>query len=733
MTGLPPDAEVLGEPVDRIDGRPKVTGGARYPSDVHYPGMAYAALVQSAVAAGTIRRIETAEALAAPGVLAVLTHENAPPLADGPASLLGPPPRYPLRDARVVHHGQHVAVVVADTAERARTAARLVRVAYEEDAPRLDLEDPGAAVTVDPYGTDSERGDVPAALAAADVVHDETFRTAPVSHCPIGPFATVARWADGRLVVHDATQWPMLARTVFATMFSVPEEHVRVLVPYLGGGFGAGLRTSPHSVLTVLAARELGRPVKLVLTRPQMFTSIGHRPPTVQRIALGATRDGRLLALHHEGTATTGAEEFNAEPITSGTAAAYACPNVVTRDRLVALNLPNPAAMRAPGHTEGSFALESAMDELSSVLGVDPLELRLRNLAEVHPPSGLPWSSNGLRACYEAGAERFGWRDRDPMPRATRDGEWLVGQGMAGSTYAWWSAPCRAAVAVARDGTAVVRSAATDIGTGTYTIGAQVAAELLGLGVDRVRVEIGDTDLPPAPQSGGSGLAVAFTGAIEEAVHQVLARFMRMVRDDPHSPLRGRRYDEVVAADGCLRLAGDPSVGESYGEILGRHGLDDVTATGECDPRSPQEGADVVRAGAFAAQFAEVRVHERLGVVRVSRVVSAVDAGRVLNPTTARGQIAGAVVMALGMALFEETGFDPRLGRVTNATLADYLVPVHADVPDIDVLFVGRPDPLAPLGAKGLGELGLTATPAAVANAVFHATGVRPRALPIRL
>ncbi len=733
MTDPPSSAEVLGEPVDRIDGRLKVTGGARYPSDVSLPGMVHAALVQSTVAAGTIRRIGTGEALAAPGVLAVFTHENAPPLADGPSSLLGPPPRYPLQDARIVHHGQHVAVVVADTAERARAAARLVRVAYEEAEPRLDLEDPAATVTADPYGMDSERGDVPAALAAADVVHDETFRTSPVSHCPIGPFATVAAWEDGRLLVHEATQWPVFARTVFATMFSVPEERVRVLVPYLGGGFGAGLRTSPHSVLTVLAARELGRPVKLVLTRPQMFTSIGHRPPTVQRIALGAGRDGRLVALHHEGTATTGAEEFNAEPMTAGTATAYACPNVVTRDRLVALNIPNPAAMRAPGHTEGSFALESAMDELSYVLGIDPLELRLRNLAEVHPPSGLPWSSNGLRACYEAGAERFGWRDRDPEPRAGRDGEWLVGQGMAGSTYSWWSAPCRAEVTVARDGTALVRSAATDIGTGTYTIGAQVAAELLGLDVDRVRVEIGDTDLPPAPQSGGSGLAIAFTGAIEEAVHQVLARLTRMARDDPRSPLRGRRPEEVVAAGGRLHLAGDPSVGEGWGEILDRHGLPVLAATGERDPRPPQEGADVARAGAFAATFVEVRVHERLGVVRVSRVVSAVDAGRVLNLKTARSQIAGAVVMSLGMALLEETVLDPRDGRFTNATLSDYLVPVQADVPDIDALFVGRPDPHAPLGVKGLGEIGLTATPAAVANAVFHATGVRSRALPLRL
>ncbi|MCI2419817.1 xanthine dehydrogenase family protein molybdopterin-binding subunit [Saccharopolyspora sp. K220] len=732
MTSVPAN-KVLGEPVDRIDGRLKVTGAAPYPSDVGYPDMAHAVLVQSTIAAGSIRAIDTAEALAAPGILTVITHENVPPLADAPMTPLGPSPRFPLKDDRIVHHGQHVAVVVAQTPEQARAAARLVRVDYEQTAAVLGIGNPEATVTTNPFGMDAERGDVAGALASADVVYDETFRMAPETNNPIGLFATVARWDGGRLLVHDSSQWPVLARRSLAAVFSLPEADVRVLVPYLGGGFGAGLRTWPHVILTALAARVLERPVKLVLTRAQMFTSIGHRPESVQRVRIGATREGRLVAIDHEGTSTCGAEETNLEPITMATPAGYACPNVATRDRLVHLNIPNPGPMRGPGHVQGNFAIESAMDELSYHLGIDPLELRLRNHADVHPPTGLPWSSNALRECYRMGAERIGWNSRNPRPRSLREGEWLIGYGVAGVTFGWYATPCQARLSIGQDGTARVRSASTDIGTGTYTITAQLAAELLGLDVDRVHVELGDSDLPPAPQSGGSGLAVSLTGAIEDGAAKLVQAFSALVRGDDRSPLHGRQSSEITATNGRIHLAGDPTVGETYAGILARHDLDELAVVGEKTPNPQADGTTMVPAGAFAAQFAEVRVHEDLGILRVARLVSAVDAGRLLNEKTARSQVAGAVVMGIGMAHLEETTFDADNGRITNATFGDYLIPVNADVPDLDVVFVGEPDRFNPLGIKGVGEVGLVGVPAAIANAVYHATGKRVRDLPITI
>ncbi|MBE1486337.1 xanthine dehydrogenase family protein molybdopterin-binding subunit [Plantactinospora soyae] len=721
---------LLGDPVDRVEGPLKVTGTAPYPSDVALPGLVHAALVQSPIGAGTISRIDTGPAEAAPGVVAVLTYQNTPELAAPPPSPFGSPPRYPFTDNRILHYGQHVAIVVAGTPEQAATAARLVEVDYAETPPVLGIDNPRAPVLENPYGTDTERGDAAAGLAAAEVVLDATFAIAPETNNPLGLFTTVACWEADRLVVHETTQWPMLVRSTLAAVFGVPEGNVRVLVPHIGGGFGAGLRVPPHTVLTVLAARTLDRPVKLVLTRPQMFTSIGHRPETVQRVRLGATRDGRLVAIDHEGTSTIGIEETNLEPLSRGTALAYACPNVATRDRQVRLNIPNPGWMRAPGTVQGHFALESALDELAYELGIDPLELRLRNYAEVHPQSGLPWSSKALRDCYRVGAERFGWAGRNPGIRSTRDGNWLVGYGMAGVTFEWYQSPCRASISIRRDGTAQVRSAATDLGTGTYTIATQLAAELLGLDRGRVRVAIGDSDLPPAPQSGGSGLAVALSAAIHATAGNLLRAFLTLVAGDDRSPLRGREPDEVRATDGRLHLVHDPSVGETYLDILARHGRDELTADGEATPQV--DGVPMAPSGSFAARFVEVRVDEELGLLRVRRIVTVVDAGRVLNRKTARSQIIGATVMGLGMAMLERTVFDPA-GRVANATFGEYLIPVHADVPELDVVFLGAPDGLHPVGMKGLGEIGIVGVAPAIANAVFHATGRRIRSLPITI
>jgi xanthine dehydrogenase YagR molybdenum-binding subunit len=694
---------IIGDPVDRVDGPLKVTGAAPYPSDFTFPDLTHAVLVQSTIAAGTIRRIDAAKAEAAPGVLAVITHENAPALVEGPMTRLGPSPPFPLKDNRILHQGQHVAVVVARTRERAGAAARLVEIDYEEAAPVLRIDDPRAPVLVNRWAQDVDRGDVTAALASAEVVYDEIFTTAPVTPNPMGLFATVARWEGGQLTVHDTNQDPMNTRRALATVFDLPETHVRVLVPYLGGGFGAGLRAWPHVVLTALAARVVGRPVKLVLTRPQMFTSVGHRPETLQRVRLGATRDGRLVALDHEGTSTIGAlDDGGVEPVTQVTGNAYACPNVATHDRRARLHIPSPHWMRGPGTTQGNFAVETALDELSYTLGMDPIELRLRNYAEVHPGSGGPWSSKALRECYSAGAERFGWARRTPEIGSMRDGDWLIGYGMAGVTFTSGQAPCQATVSIRRDGTAHVRSAATDLGTGTYTIATQVTAELLGLDIDQVHVEIGDSDLPFAPYSGGSGMATSLSGAIHDAVGKLVRAFVDVVADDESSPLRGRSPAEVTTTKSGIQFVDAPSIGETYIDILARHGLAEIAADGERDPQA--DARNPTANGSFAAWFAEVRVDVDLGVLRVSRIVSAVDAGRVLNEKLARSQMIGGAVMAIGMTMLEEIVFDPETGRIANATFGDYLIPANADVPDLDIIFVGTPDTVRPLGIKGYGR-----------------------------
>jgi xanthine dehydrogenase YagR molybdenum-binding subunit len=422
-------------------------------------------------------------------------------------------------------------------------------------------------------------------------------------------------------------------------------------------------------------------------------------------------------------------DDGGVEPVTQGTGNAYSCPNVATHDRRARLHIPSPHWMRAPGTAQGNFAMESALDELSYTLGIDPIELRLRNYTDVHPGSGRPWSSKALRECYHAGAERFGWARRIPQTRSMRDGNWLVGYGMAGVTFTPGQAPCQATVSVRRDGTAHVRSAATDLGTGTYTVAAQVTAELLGLDTSQVHVEIGDSDLPPAPYSGGSGMATSLSGAIQDAVGNLVRAFLDFAVADKSSPLRGRRADEVITTQGGIYVAGAPSIGETYACILARHGRQEITADGESNPRV--NGASPPPSGSFAAWFADVRVDADLGLLRVARLVSAVDAGRILNEKLARSQMLGGAVMGIGMTMLEETIFDPGTGRIVNATSGDYLIPVNADVPEIDVVFVGTPDTVRPIGIKGLGEIGVVGVSAAIANATYHATGRRIRSLPV--
>jgi CO/xanthine dehydrogenase Mo-binding subunit len=743
-------ADVIGTARDRVDGRLKVMGAATYPIDVTFPGQTHAVLVQSTVTSGRIRHIAVDAAERAPGVLAVITHGNAPALARGPMTPLGPSPLPPLQSDAVLYYGQHVAMVVAETREQAQAAAALIEITYQHDAPVLSAGDHRSSRVTHPWTPDHVRGDVPRALAAADVRVNVTYTTADNTNNPIGLFATVAVWDGDTLTVHDTTQWPHGVRDSLATSFGIDRARVRVLVPYVGGAFGAGLRVWPHVILAALAARITKRPVKLVLTRDQMFTSVGHRPNTIQQLALAASRDGLLTAIEHVATSSIGMSDELINPITPGTIDAYACPNVATRATQVRLSIPTPGWMRAPGEAEGTFALESAIDELSYELNIDPIELRVKNHAHVHPETGLPWSSNALLECYRQGAERFGWSARSPEPRSMRKGVQLVGYGMARAALVAYQPPCKAIASIRRDGTAFVRSGATDIGCGPYTVMTMLAADCLGVPIERVRFGLGDSAMPKAPQEGGSGLTGALGNAVQAACVDLVRAFVTHVTNDALSPLRGCRLESITVRDGGIQLTDDPARFETYVEILTRHGLEEITIEGEsATPGETSSATMIARAGRFipftapstrarahaggyAAHFVEVHVDPDLGTIRVARVVSAVDGGRILNPKTARSQIIGGIAGGIGMALLEETVSD-RTGRLVTTSLADYVVAANADVRDIEVLFVGQPDSMSPLGTKGVGELAIAGMAAAIGNAVYHATGTRVRSLPISI
>ncbi len=721
---------VVGQPLDRVDGRLKVTGIARYPAEFPLEGLVHAVIVQSTIACGRIKSIDASAAEAMPGVVAVFTHHNAPRLQAGPANFLAAAPPPPLQDDRIHYNGQHVALVVAETLEQATFAATLVSIDYEEETPLVQLDDERAQPFASAY-PDVVRGEPDAALAEAAVRVDETYTTPTQHNNPMALFATTARWDGDQLTLYDTTQWTDNTRAVVAGMLDLDITQVRILAPFVGGAFGSGLRCWPHVVLPAIAARHLGRPVKLVLTREQMYTAIGYRPQTVQHVALGATRDGQLVATIHEGTEPTAMADDYREGLVRATPSLYACPNLRTSYRQVRLNVSTPTWMRGPGESQGIFALESAMDELAYALDIDPIELRLRNDPDVHPQSGLPWSSRGLRECYQLGAEHFGWERRTRAPRSMRDGNSLVGWGVASALYPYNRREASAGVCILADGSAIVQAGATDIGTGTYTILTQIAADALGLPLSSIRCELGDSSLPVSPPQGGSMLAASVGSAVHVAASMARDQVLALVRDDEASPLQGATADMVVAHDGSIALKRDPSRRETYAAILQRHGLSEIQAVGTATPGN--EGQQFAT-GTFGAKFVEVRVDADLGRISVSRVLSVIAAGRILNEKTARSQVIGGTVGGIGMALLEETMMDAATGRIVNANLADYALPVHADIPPIDVLFVDQPDSsLNPLGAKGVGEIAIVGVAPAIANAIYHATGRRIRDLPITM
>ncbi len=696
----------IGAPLTRLDGRLKVTGQAKFTAEVPIDHLAYAVMIQSTIGAGRITRIDAREAEAADGVLAIITADNAMPLPEKGRAAFSPPAGRMLsllQDYDVHYNGQPIGVAVADSFEQARYAASLVR--YEYEAAPIDVDMEASLAKSYPYtrkilGRDPAstcRGDVSAALRQAAARLDVVYRTPVETHNPIEPHATIAMWEGDRLTVYDSTQFVYGVRRVLAKTLGISEEAVRVVSRFTGGAFGSKGAAWSHVPLAAMAAKHVGRPVKLVLTRRQMFGPVGARPHTVQHFEIAGGRDGQLTAMRHVTTSSTSKIEEWLEPSTLATRMLYRCDNQETSQHLVRLNTGTPTFNRAPGEASGTFALESAMDELAARLDIDPFELRLRNYAEEDPEEHKPWSSKSLRECYRVAAERFGWAKRPPNPRSMRDGDWLIGWGMATATYPMKRMPASAIARMTPDGLVEIRAATHEIGTGTITIMQQIAADALDLPIERVRFTHGDTDLPQNPISAGSMTATSTGSAVLVAARELREKLRQLGFDNPATA----RVTEAVEV------------------------------RSESKPGKEREQYSM---HAFGALFVEVAVDAELGMVRVRRAAGAYSGGRILNPKTARSQIIGGIVYGIGAALLEDTHIDRRSGRYVNAELDEYHLPVNADVPEIDVSFVEEDDPhVNPLGVKGLGEIGMTGVAGAIANAVYHATGVRVRDLPITL
>jgi xanthine dehydrogenase YagR molybdenum-binding subunit len=734
----------IGTATSRVDGRAKVTGAAKYASEFNSAGLAHASVVTSTIAKGRITRIDASEALSVEGVIDVLTHQHRPRMASADSAYKddvapeGSPFR-PLYDDRIWFSGQPIALVVAEESEIARFAASLVRVEYDKEAHVTDLRrqrdtafalEAPANPAENPFAPPKPRGTAEHAFAAADVRHRGEYYVPIEHHNPMELFASTAIFeADGKLTIYDKTQGVQNVQRYVCSVLDMEPGDVRVMSPFVGGAFGSGLRPQYNVVLAALAACALKRSVRLVLTRQQMYV-LGYRPAMIQQIELGANAGGTLDAMTHEAiTVTSQYEDFHRQE-TGWSGLLYKRANAKHTHKLARLDLATPCDMRAPSAGPGVYALECAMDELAVALKLDPLELRLRCYSDRDQHTDRPYSSKSLRDCYRQGAEAFGWDRRNPEPRSMRDGTELVGWGMATGVWEALQVPITVRIGLTANGHAEVSCATSDIGTGTYTIMAQVAADMLGLPLDNVTIKLGDSTLPQSPVEGGSWIAASVSNGIATTVDAIRRELLHLAKQMPNSPLADATPDEVALADGKLMSKGDASRAVSIADAI-RHGA--------VDRIEQEKSTTFVDDGSHAhnthsAIFAEVKVDEQLGVIRVTRVVSAVAAGRILNTKTARSQIMGGVVWGIGMALHEETLVDHNFGRIMNANIAEYHVPVNADVGDIEVIFVDEPDDIVnPLGIKGLGEIGIVGVAAAIANAIHHATGKRVRDLPITL
>jgi len=728
----------IGQPLTRRDGVLKVTGGARFAADNHPPGLLYAVLAVSGIARGRVTFLDVAAARAHPGVVEIMTPANAPKLAQDPDAKTNP---FMFRldllqNDRVRYANQSIAVVIAGTLEAATQGAALLSPRYESEPARVGLDDaesfvPPAVGVGGP--AEMQRGDVEAGLAAAAKRIEASYETPPQYHNAMEPHAIVAAWDGDRLSVDTPSQGLAMAQGRIAGLFGIPSEHVQVRSPFLGGGFGSKGLVSGPQILGIMAARLVGHPVKLVLRREQMYGPVGHRAPTRQTLRIGTDRDGALTAIHHHTkTASSSFDDFF-EPASDASHTLYASPAIATSHAAVRLDTGTPLFMRAPGEATGNIALESAIDEMAQECGMDPLAFRLKNYAEVEPISGKPFSSKALRECYAQGAERFGWAGRPLAPRQMRDeAGLLVGWGMGTATFPAIMFQAKARAVIRNDGSGIMETAAADMGQGAWTAFAQIAADSLGLEIDQVEFRAGSSDLPDAGIAGGSAHTATAGMAIHNAGADVIAKLADLALSDERSPLFGAGNAGVIARGGRLFRRDDESRSERYADILARAGRAEIEGRGQsaADPAAQSRYA----VHAHGAVFAEVKVDPELGQIRATRLVGAFAAGRVINPRMVQSQYYGGMIWGVSFALHERAVMDRRTGRPMNANLGEYHVPVNADIPSLEAILVEEHDPhVNALGIKGVGEIAITGSAGAVANAVWHATGIRVRQFPITL
>jgi xanthine dehydrogenase YagR molybdenum-binding subunit len=711
----------------RYEAALKVTGSAVYEAEVPAPGMLHAALVEAPISCGDVLSVDATQAIDLPGFAAAVSYADAEVLQPSPATAL-------IRERAIHFAGQPVALVTASTLQTAREAARAIRVTTQARPAVTALaqahDKSFAPAMVGRFPAETRRGDAARALTDADLVLRNRYETAVNNHHPMEPHAVVCWWEDAKVVVHTSTQAIFGTRAMIAHAFQMPASDIRVISRFLGGGFGCkGQLWWPWMFWAMLASKKTGRPVRLELTRAQMFTLVGRRQETVQDLGLGFRADGRLTGIEHHALAQTSTHADYSDSTAVYSRFLYACPNVTTTHRLVRTNEPQPVPMRAPGTAPGTFALESAFDEAAERLGIDPIELRVRNFADHDQEVGRPWSSNSLLVCYRVGAERFGWSQR-PAHGVAAEGRWRIGWGMASTLYPAIRQACRVRVKLAADASLSVQCGTQDMGSGTYTALGQMAAYALGVPLSQVTVELGDTLLPEGPFSGGSQVTASLAPATEMAMARLRVALANLAVTDERSPLSGQRVEELEFQDGMIRSR-TGNVGELLTDVLARGAAEGLEAQGESAATQHQSLA--ASSMGYGAVFVEVGVDAQLGEIRVRRVCGAFAAGHILNPLLAKSQYVGGLIGGIGMALHERTATDRASGHIVGDSLADYLIPVHADIPEFDIAMIEEEDPHLPGGVKGIGMLGTAGIQAAIANAVYHATGKRVRRLPIRI
>lgn len=782
-------AGIIGQPIDRKDGKAKVTGAATYAAEWNIKNIAYGVTVQSTITKGHINNIDVSVAKALKGVIDVMTYKNAPQLhtlsgSDPSSGKFAEKELLPFQSERIFYNGQHIAVVIADTFEIAEHGASLIKVSYNEEKPVFDINQPDAKIYQPSQGLGGtqvqvKRGDADKGMNEAEIKIEQTYNTPVYHHNPMEPHATAAVWDGDNLTVYDATQSVFGNKNAISSMLGLQKENVRVISPFIGGGFGSKGFMWANSVLAPMAAKLVNRPVKIVLQRTQqMFTCAGRRSFTIQKIGLGTDKIGKLVSVKHETTSETSFVDEFVETAGVATKMIYDTPNLDIKQNLVRLNKGTPCPTRAPGEAPGTFAFEVAMDELAEKLNIDPVQLRLINYAEKDPDKGHEFSSKNLRECYEKGAQSIGWSNRNAKPGVIKEGKYLVGYGMATATYPANRSKASVGLKLYQDGHAVAACCTQDIGTGTYTVMSQVLADALGLPVDKVEFKLGDTIYPQGPNSGGSQTMATTGPAVRAAALTVKSKVLKLAIADKKSPFFGYKEEDIIADNGKLFLKNDPSKGETYTQILTRSKMPLVetevttnvstreTQQSESNPTSKQGAQQGGQQGgeqgagkkggskdeskdnpfvkedqeldrskiafhSFGAQFVKVLVDPLTGMVKVDKIASVMDIGKILNEKTAKSQIMGGAIFGIGMALMEGSVYDPNNGRIVTKDLVDYLVPVHANMPVFDVQFTDVKDPyISPVGARGAGEIGITGITAAIVNAVYNATGKRIREIP---